>query len=147
MIALLLRQWGRFNPRAIAGGEISKVNSSSLYRAVRMNSQQSPASVMGGAWAHGAMLGFVVRMLLYYGVLHAVYFLIPIAILHDQLYLQIFGRPSAGLIDLMVPAEEVTALANRIASPRATLEIVRGCDGSGVLFMISAAVVASRDMA
>lgn len=88
------------------------------------------------------MLGFVVRMLVYYAVLHALYFLIPISILHDGIYLQVFGRPSAWLIHLMVPAEGVTALTNRIASPRAILEIVRGCDGSGVLFLISAAVVA-----
>jgi exosortase family protein XrtM len=107
-----------------------------------MNSQQSPTSAIGGANPHGAMLGFVVRMLVYYGVLHALYFLIPIAILHDQIYLQVFGRPSVGLIQLMAPAEGVSALANRIASPRAILEIVRGCDGSGVLFLISAAVIA-----
>ncbi len=88
------------------------------------------------------MLGFVVRMLVYYAVLHALYFLIPISILHDGIYLQVFGRPSAWLIHLMVPAEGVTALTNRIASPHAILEIVRGCDGSGVLFLISAAVVA-----
>lgn len=79
------------------------------------------------------MLGFVVRMLVYYAVLHALYFLIPMSILHDGIYLQVFGRSSAWLIHLMVPAEGVTALTNRIASPRAILEIVRGCDGSGVL--------------
>ena len=107
-----------------------------------MNSYESPASAIGGARPSGAMLGFVVRMLVYYAVLHALYFLIPISILHDGIYLQVFGRPSAWLIHLMVPAEGVTALTNRIASPRAILEIVRGCDGSGVLFLISAAVVA-----
>ena len=41
------------------------------------------------------MLGFVVRMLVYYAVLHALYFLIPISILHDGIYLQVFGRSSA----------------------------------------------------
>ena len=75
-----------------------------------MNSYESPVSAIGGARSSGAMLDFVVRMLVYYGVLYALYFLIPISIFHDGIYLQVFGRPSAWLIHLMVPAEGITAL-------------------------------------
>ena len=104
--------------------------------------QTAPSGLLDGAKPGRPMLGFVVRMLVYYGVLNALYFLIPMATLHDQLYLQVFGHPSVALIHLMMPAEGVTAVANRIASPRAILEIVRGCDGSGVLFLVAAAVLA-----
>ena len=89
-----------------------------------------------------ATLGFVVRMLVYYGVLNGLYFLIPIATLHDHLYLGLFGRPSVGVINAIASAEHVVAATNRIMSARAVLEIVRGCDGAGVWFLITAAVMA-----
>lgn len=87
------------------------------------------------------MLGFALRMLAWYGLFHVLYFRLPIPFLHDQLYPTLFGHPSAVLIELMSADEAVTVTANRIASPRAILEIVRGCDGSGVLFLITAAIL------
>ena len=88
------------------------------------------------------MFGFVVRMLAYYGGFHLLYFLLPSAVLHDTIYPHLFGQPTAWLVNALIPDEAVVATANRIASPRAVLEIVRGCDGSGVLFLINAAVLA-----
>jgi len=88
------------------------------------------------------MFAFVLRMLGYYGMFHVLYFLIPMAVLHDQIYPLLFGHPTVSIISALQPAEAVQASANRIASPRAILEIVRGCDGSGVLFLITAAILA-----
>lgn len=88
------------------------------------------------------MLGFALRMLVCYGVFHALYFWIPIDVLHDEIYPRLFGQPAVAMIDALQPAEAVSAQANRLSSPRAALEIVRGCDGSGVLFLVCAAVLA-----
>lgn len=81
-------------------------------------------------------------MLAYYTAFHLLYFTLPPALLHDTIYPHAFGEPAAALIALLRPEEGVIAHANRLDSPRAALEIVRGCDGSGVLFLVGAAVLA-----
>lgn len=85
---------------------------------------------------------FALRMLAYYGVMHALYFLVPDAVLKDTVYPWLFGQPTAAAIAWQWPDEAVAAAANRLSSPRAVLEIVRGCDGSGALFLVTAAVLA-----
>lgn len=89
-----------------------------------------------------SVTGFALRLLLCYGLLHALYFMVPIPVLQDSVYPALFGHPTAAVIGWLAPDEAVTVLANRLSSPRAALDIVRGCDGSGVLFLVAAAVLA-----
>lgn len=89
-----------------------------------------------------SMSGFVLRMLVCYGLLHALYFLVPIPVLQETVYPALFGHPTATVISWFAPDEAITVIANRLSSPRAALDIVRGCDGSGVLFLMTAAVLA-----
>lgn len=87
-------------------------------------------------------LRFVVTMVLIYGAFHVAYHAIPDAILRDVVYFHGFVQPSSWLVNWLNPAEGVAAVGNQMRSPRAVLEIVRGCDGSGVWFLVSAAVLA-----
>ncbi len=68
--------------------------------------------------------------------------MIPDWILRDVVYLHLFSRPSVGLINGLTPDADVRALANQVVSPRAALEVVRGCDGSGLWFLLAAAMLA-----
>lgn len=77
-----------------------------------------------------------------YGLLHFAYFQIPDEVLRDVVHYHGLVKVSAGLIDLLAPVEHVAALQNHIISPLANLEVVRGCDGSGAMFLIVAAVLA-----
>lgn len=88
------------------------------------------------------MVLFALRMFVYYVSMAALYHQIPIPILQDTVYPTIFGHPTAAVIDWLRPGEAIKATANQLTSPRAALEIVRGCDGSGVLFIMMAAVLA-----
>jgi len=81
-------------------------------------------------------------MLAYFGAQLALYFLVPDAVLKEMLYPSLFGEPTATVIGWHWPEEAVAAASNRLSSPRAVLEIVRFCDGSGVLFLVTAAVLA-----
>lgn len=87
-------------------------------------------------------LRFVFGMLLIYGVCHALYFAISDQFLHDVAYPRLFGAPSVAVIHALDSDSQVQVLANRIGSPRAVLEVVRGYDGSGMWFLIAAAVLA-----
>lgn len=100
-----------------------------------------PAPRDPGLHSPAALLGFALRMLVCYGIFHALYFWIPIELLHDEIYPRLFGQPAVAMIGALQPDEAVSAHANRLGSPRAALEIVRGCDGSGVLFLVCAAVL------
>lgn len=77
-----------------------------------------------------------------YGILHLSYFQIPDEILRNVIYHWGLVRLDAALIDLLAPAERVVAVQNHLISARANLEIVRGCDGSGALFLIVSAILA-----
>jgi exosortase family protein XrtM len=77
-----------------------------------------------------------------YGILHFGYFQIPDELLRNVIYHWGLVRPDVGLIDLLAPAERVVAVQNHLISARANLEIVRGCDGSGAIFLIVSAVLA-----
>ena len=47
----------------------------------------------------------------------------------------------ADLINWIAPMEQVLAQHNHLLSAKADLEIVRGCDGAGVLFLMVSAIV------
>jgi exosortase family protein XrtM len=78
-----------------------------------------------------------------YAALYALYMRIP-----DQLLVEVYYRvicvPGAALNNGFVPGAGAHADANRIVSANAVLQIVRGCDGAGVFFLLVAAIVAWR---
>lgn len=77
-----------------------------------------------------------------YAVLHALYFWVPDQVLRDVIHYHGIVQPGATLIGLVSPDEQVSAVQGTLRSPRATLNIVRGCDGAGVAFLLIAAVAA-----
>lgn len=77
-----------------------------------------------------------------YGILHYAYFQIPDEVLRDVIHHRGLVLIGAQLIDLLAPTERVSAIQGHIVSARANLEVVRGCDGSGAMFLIVAAILA-----
>jgi exosortase family protein XrtM len=79
--------------------------------------------------------------LLFYAALHYAYFQIPDdsfrVIYHDWL-----GFFCAELINFFAPLEKVMASQNYLMSSAANLEIVRGCDGAGAVFLLVSAILA-----
>ena len=76
-----------------------------------------------------------------YCVLHGAYLLIPDEVLKEKIYYQGIVSISAELINLF-SNEHVNAHHNILSSSKAALEVVRGCDGAGTLFLIIAATIA-----
>ncbi len=93
---------------------------------------------------YAADLAFVLRFLAVFLVLQLGYYAIPEATLHAVVIHLGTVRPSAALVNLLSPGEGVSAVGNRLASGRAALDVIRGCDGSGSLFLLIAAVAAFR---
>ena len=78
-----------------------------------------------------------------FSVLHVLYFAaVPDRVLRDQVHYYGFVLPSAATIRLLAPKENVVARKGSLHSDTKTLSIVRGCDGSGLAFLLVAAVVA-----
>lgn len=77
-----------------------------------------------------------------YGLMHQAYFQIPDDLLRDTLYHWGLVRPDVAVIDLLAPGEQVVAVGNYLVSARANLEIVRGCDGAGAMFLVVSAMLA-----
>jgi exosortase family protein XrtM len=75
-------------------------------------------------------------------MLHFGYYLIPDELLRNLVYHQGITSISADLINWISPQEQVRAIANRLQSRSVVLEIVRGCDGAGVLFLVASAILA-----
>lgn len=59
----------------------------------------------------------------------------------NVIYYQGVVRVCADLINLVAPLEQVFARQNHLLSAKADLEIVRGCDGAGVFFLMVSAIV------
>jgi exosortase family protein XrtM len=85
---------------------------------------------------------FVIAFAAIYAALHALYFVVPDRVLREVVHYYAIVAPGAGLIRLAARQEPVTAVAGTLSSPRASLSIVRGCDGAGVAFLLIAAVLA-----
>lgn len=79
-----------------------------------------------------------------YAVFHYLYFLIPNEVLTTLLYRWAITEPAAWVINMIAQGELVSAEYHKLISNNVILEIVRGCDGSGVFFLISAAILAFR---
>lgn len=99
---------------------------------------QQPPATAGSRRSLFFILGFAAC----YAVFHTLYFMIPDDILRERVYHDGIVAISAAIINFIAPGEAVTALANRVQSTRAALEVVRGCDGAGMLFLLWAAVLA-----
>lgn len=87
---------------------------------------------------------FVVLFTLLYLVQYGAYQWVPDLVLADVVYRHGIVAGAVSVIEWIAPGERVVVDGHRLASPRAVLEIVRGCDGSGVLFLLVAAILALR---
>ena len=86
-------------------------------------------------------LRFVVAAAVLYGVFHFAYHKIDDDTLRTKIYPNLIGHPAAKVINTMTPDRNVRVRDNTISSNKAVLNIVRGCDGSGVWFMLMAAII------
>ena len=79
-----------------------------------------------------------------YIALYAAYVGIPNEVLSSAIYEPLIVRPGAWLIHWLAPTDRVHAAGNQLIVGGSTLDIVRGCDGAGMLFLMFAAIVAIR---
>lgn len=86
---------------------------------------------------------FLLVFVAVYGVLHVLYFALPDTVLRNGVHYYGIVMPAATALNLIAPGEAVSADRGTLRSARASLEIVRGCDGAGVAFLLVAAVAAS----
>jgi exosortase family protein XrtM len=77
-----------------------------------------------------------------YALLNYGYFKIPDDLFLKVIYFHGVVIVCADLINMLAPLEQVLAQQNHLLSAKANLEIVRGCDGAGVLFLVVSAIVA-----
>ncbi len=77
-----------------------------------------------------------------YALLNYGYFKIPVDLFMKVIYYHGVVTICADLINMLAPLEQVLAQQNHLLSAKANLEIVRGCDGAGVLFLVVSAIVA-----
>jgi exosortase family protein XrtM len=77
-----------------------------------------------------------------YALLNYGYFKIPDDLFMKVIYYHGVVTICADLINMIAPLEQVLAQQNHLLSAKANLEIVRGCDGAGVLFLVVSAIIA-----
>ncbi|OQW65198.1 MAG: exosortase family protein XrtM [Proteobacteria bacterium ST_bin11] len=76
-----------------------------------------------------------------YALLDYAYFKIPVDLFANVIYYHGVVAVCADLVNWLAPLEQVWAKQNHLISAKADLEIVRGCDGAGVLFLVISAVL------
>jgi exosortase/archaeosortase family protein len=106
-----------------------------------------PIAAQGAPRARGLALadaGLLLRSLLVYIGLHLLYGQLPDRWLAEMAYAYAFTHPAAALIALVLAGEPACAVAYQIRSPQLVLAIVRGCEGIGALFLLTAALAASQ---
>lgn len=85
-------------------------------------------------------LKFPISLCVVYTLFHALYFAIP-----DETLVFIYQKYvvtlCASMINFVIPTEYVLVSQNALISPRAHLEVVRGCDGVGVMMLIVSAIL------
>ncbi|AEG00383.1 exosortase family protein XrtM [Methylomonas methanica] len=69
------------------------------------------------------------------------YFKIPVDLFANVIYYHGVVAVCADVVNWLSPLEQVLAKQNHLLSATADLEIVRGCDGAGVLFLVASAVL------
>jgi len=85
---------------------------------------------------------FLVFFAMGYALLEWLYFLIPDPILQDLIHHYCIVQPCADILTHFAPQEGVRVMQGMLVSHSATLSIVRGCDGSGVIFLLASAILA-----
>jgi exosortase family protein XrtM len=86
--------------------------------------------------------GFISVFSAAYLVLHVAYLQVPTPFLVEVAYRYAIVQPAAVMVAWIAPGEAVQVVDNQLRSASAALEIVRGCDGAGLLFLLLAAIVA-----
>lgn len=76
-----------------------------------------------------------------YALLDYAYFKIPVDLFANVIYYHGVVAICADLVNWLAPLEQVWPKQNHLLSAKADLEIVRGCDGAGVLFLVVSAVL------
>ncbi len=76
-----------------------------------------------------------------YTLLDYAYFKIPVDLFANVIYYHGMVAICSDLINFFAPLEQVLAKQNHLLSAKADLEIVRGCDGAGALFLVVSAVL------
>ena len=89
-------------------------------------------------------ISFVALLVLWYRTFAWAYRQVLDHLLADRVYRWGNNEVVAHIINLLHADAQVSVDAHRLVSPRATLEVVRGCDGCGLLFLLSAAVLAFK---
>lgn len=69
------------------------------------------------------------------------YHKVPDDTLRKTIYPNVIGHAAAKVINTVTPEHRVRVHENKLSSGSTVLNIVRGCDGSGVWFMLMAAVL------
>lgn len=88
------------------------------------------------------IIGFLLMFASVFAALHAFYFMaVPDHVLRNYIHYHAIVRPAAAVIHRVAPEEHVVPLKGSLRSDTAKLEIVRGCDGSGMAFLLTAAIV------
>ncbi|MGZ0080525.1 exosortase family protein XrtM (plasmid) [Methylomonas sp. YC3] len=77
-----------------------------------------------------------------YALLDYAYFKIPVDLFANVIYFHGVVAVCADLVNWLAPLEQVWPKQNHLLSAKADLEIVRGCDGAGALFLVMSAVLA-----
>ncbi len=86
-------------------------------------------------------LRFIIIASVLYGLFHFAYYKVPDEVLRTKVYPTIIGHLAAKTINTITPDRNVRVRDHAIISDGVKLNIVRGCDGSGVLFMLIAAIL------
>lgn len=85
---------------------------------------------------------FLVIFAAIYGLMYGAYFAVPDRILVNEVYEPVIVAPAATVLNVIAPEENVSFKNNRLSSSRAVLDVVRGCDGIGLLLLLTAAMLA-----
>jgi exosortase family protein XrtM len=89
-----------------------------------------------------SLLWFLLVFIVMFGVFEFLYFQIPDHLLRDVIYHYGLVLPCITVIQFVDSQQAVVALHNTLVTPKVTLEVVRGCDGAGALFLLMSAVMA-----
>jgi len=85
-------------------------------------------------------LKFPLSLFVVYALFHVLYFSIADKTL-ALIYHAVVVTPAASVINFILPSEQVTVSQNSLISSHAHLEVVRGCDGIGVMMLIISAIL------
>ena len=77
----------------------------------------------------------------FYVLLDYCYFKIPIDLFVNVIYYHGVVVICADVINMIAPHEQVLPQLNHLLSVNTDLEIVRGCDGAGMLFLVASAIL------